>query len=129
VSKISRHQFRSDFELQIAKSLADNGVNFEYESVKLTYYPTPKTYPPDFYLPDSGIYVEAKGHFTPADRMKMLLVIRDNPLIDIRMLFLRANNRLNRASKTTYGRWCDKHNILWAEGRIPDEWIKERPHE
>lgn len=122
MSKPQRHKFRSDYELQVAKRLAENGVKFEYEAYKLTYYPKPKTYTPDFYLPDSEIYVEAKGFFSPADRQKMLLVIRDNPFLDIRMLFLRASNKLNRSSKTTYGSWCDRHGILWADGQIPQEW-------
>ena len=122
----TRHKFRSDYELQVAKRLAEAGVKYEYEAHKLTYYPKPKVYIPDFYLPESGIYVEAKGFFSPADRQKMLLVIKDNPLLDIRMLFLRASNKLNRSSKTTYGSWCDRHTILWADGFIPEEWFKEQ---
>lgn len=121
-----RHSFRSDYELQIAKNLAERGVKYEYEKHRLVYYPKPKTYTPDFYLPESEIYVEAKGFFSPSDRQKMLLVIRDNPFLDIRMLFLRASNKLNRSSKTTYGSWCDKHHILWADGQIPPEWLEKK---
>jgi len=121
-----RHRFRSDFELNIAKKLAEQGITFEYEKHKFTYYPKPKTYTPDFYLPASDIYVEAKGFFSPADRQKMLLVIRDNPFLDIRMLFLRASNKLNRSSKTTYGSWCDRHGIVWADGAIPTDWLEEK---
>lgn len=124
MSKPVRHKFRSDYELSVAKHLAENGVEFEYEKHKLVYYPKPKTYTPDFYLPKSGIYVEAKGFFSPADRQKMLLVIKDNPSLDIRMLFLRGSNKLNRTSKTTYGGWCDRHKIQWADGMIPEEWLK-----
>lgn len=122
----TRHKFRSDYELQVAKRLAEAGVKYEYEAHKLTYYPKPKVYIPDFYLPESDIYVEAKGFFSPADRQKMLLVIKDNPSLDIRMLFLRASNKLNRSSKTTYGSWCDRHTILWADGFIPEKWFKEQ---
>jgi len=122
----TRHKFRSDYELNIAKKLAERGVKFEYETQKLTYYPKPKVYIPDFYLPESDIYVEAKGFFKPSDRQKMLLVIRDNPMLDIRMLFLRASNKLNRSSKTTYGGWCNRYGILWADGFIPDEWLEKQ---
>lgn len=121
----TRHKFRSDYELSLAKGLAERGVKFEYEAHKLIYYPKPKTYTPDFYIPSSEIYIEAKGFFSPADRQKMLLVIRDNPSLDIRMVFLRASNKLNRSSKTTYGMWCDKHKILWADGTIPSEWLEK----
>ncbi len=65
-----------------------------------------------------------KGFFDFADRQKHLLVKEQNPDIDIRFLFVNANNKLNKSSKTTYGAWCDKHKILWAEKRIPNEWLK-----
>jgi len=126
MSKPVRHKFRSDYELSVAKYLAEQGIKYEYESAKLTYQPKPKTYTPDFYLPEQGIYVEAKGFFSPADRQKMLLVIKQNTSCDIRMLFLRASNKLNRSSKTTYGSWCDKHGILWADGQIPLEWLEKK---
>lgn len=126
MSKPQRHKFRSDYELSVAKYLAEQGVKFEYESQKLEYQPKPKIYTPDFYLPEQDIYVEAKGFFSPADRQKMLLVIKQNMFCDIRMLFLRASNKLNRSSKTTYGSWCDKHGILWADGTIPLEWLEKK---
>jgi len=118
-----RHKYRSDYELHVAKNLAERGVKFEYELHKLSYVPKPKTYTPDFYLPNQNIYVEAKGFFSPADRQKMLLVISQNSELDIRLLFLRASNKLNRSSSTTYGSWCDRHGILWADGQVPEEWI------
>ena len=126
MSKPQRHKFRSDYELSVAKYLAEQGVKFEYESRKLTYQPKPKVYTPDFYLPEQDIYIEAKGFFSPADRQKMLLVTKQNMFFDIRMLFLRASNKLNRSSKTTYGKWCDKHGILWADGTIPLEWLEKK---
>jgi predicted nuclease of restriction endonuclease-like RecB superfamily len=126
MSKPQRHKFRSDYELSVAKYLAEQGVKYEYESEKLSYQPKLKTYTPDFYLPEQDIYVEAKGFFSPADRQKMLLVIKQNMFCDIRMLFLRASNKLNRSSKTTYGSWCDKHGILWADKTIPLEWLEKK---
>jgi len=125
MSKPQRHKFRSDYELQVAKFLAERRVKFDYEKIKITYQPKPKTYVPDFYLPAQDIYVEAKGFFSPADRQKMLLVTNQNPELDIRMLFLRASNKLNRSSKTTYGSWCDRHGILWADNMIPLEWLEK----
>ena len=124
--KPQRHRFRSDYELSVAKFLAENGVNFEYEKHKISYTPKVRSYTPDFYLPEQDIYIEAKGFFSPADRTKMLLVISQNPTYDIRMLFLRANNKLNRSSKTTYSKWCERHDILWANNQIPPEWLGEK---
>lgn len=121
-----RHRFRSDYELSVARYLADNKVKFEYETHKISYVPKPKIYTPDFYLPEQDIYIEAKGFFSPADRQKMLLVVKQNPSLDIRMLFMRALNKLNRSSKTTYASWCDKQGILWADGQIPQEWLEKK---
>jgi len=126
MSKPKRHRFRSDYELSVAKNLAEKNVKFEYETKKISYQPKPRMYTPDFYLPEQDIYVEAKGFFSPADRQKMLLVIQQNMLLDIRMLFLRASNKLNRSSKTTYGSWCDRYGILWADGQIPLEWLEKK---
>jgi len=126
MSKPKRHRFRSDYELSVAKNLAEKNVKFEYETKKISYQPKPRMYTPDFYLPEQDIYVEAKGFFSPADRQKMLLVIQQNMFLDIRMLFLRASNKLNRSSKTTYGSWCDKYGILWADGQIPLEWLEKK---
>lgn len=126
MSKPKRHRFRSDYELSVAKNLAEKNVKFEYETKKLSYQPKLKMYTPDFYLPEQDIYVEAKGFFSPADRQKMLLVIQQNMFLDIRMLFLRASNKLNRSSKTTYGSWCDRYGILWADGQIPLEWLEKK---
>ena len=55
----------------------------------------------------------------------MLLVIAQHPELDIRMVFMRPNNKLNKNSRTTYAQWCDKNNIKWANKYIPTEWIKE----
>jgi predicted nuclease of restriction endonuclease-like RecB superfamily len=126
MSKPKRHRFRSDYELSVAKNLAEKNVKFEYETKKISYQPKPRMYTPDFYLPEQDIYVEAKGFFSPADRQKMLLVIQQNMFLDIRMLFLRASNKLNRSSKTTYGSWCDRYGILWADGQIPLEWLEKK---
>ena len=92
--------------------------------MKLTYVPKPSTYTPDFYIPETGIYVEAKGHLDKSDRMKMLLVKEQHPDLDIRFVFLRANNKIYKGSKTTYAQWATKHKFEWAEGSIPEEWCK-----
>lgn len=116
--------FRSTFELNLARSLSEKGVPYEYETTKLTYIPKPRTYTPDFYIPETNIYVEAKGHLDKGDRMKMLLVKEQYPDLDIRFVFLRANNKIYKGSKTTYADWATKHKFEWAEGSIPEEWCK-----
>ena len=121
---VKRSQFRSNFELSMAKSLARKSVPYEYESTRLTYVPKPRTYTPDFYLPDQKIFIEAKGYFDKGDRVKMQLVKEQYPDHDIRIVFLNSKNKIYRGSKTTYGMWADKHGFEWAEGAVPEEWLK-----
>ena len=117
--------YRSQFELNIARTLTENKVPFKYEETKFQYIPEPRNYTPDFYLEESGIFVEAKGHLTREDRVKMLLVKNQHPDIDIRFVFLRASNKIYKNSKTTYSAWCERHNFIWAEGSIPTDWCKK----
>ena len=121
---MKRLRFRSRFELHLAKGLADNKVKFEYESKKFLYIPKPRTYTPDFYLIESGIYIEAKGHLDKADRVKMALVKQQHKDLDIRFVFMNARNKIYKGSKTTYADWCNKHDFRWAEKSIPMEWFK-----
>ena len=121
---MKRLRFRSRFELQLAKGLADNKVKFEYESKKFLYVPKPRTYTPDFYLVESDIYIEAKGHLDKADRVKMALVKQQHKDLDIRFVFMNARNKIYKGSRTTYADWCNKHDFRWAEKSIPMEWFK-----
>ena len=119
-----RLKYRSKFELELAKKLGNNKVKFEYETKKFLYIPKPRTYTPDFYLPDTEIYIEAKGHLDKADRVKMALVKEQHKDLDIRFVFMNARNKIYKGSKTTYADWCNKHDFRWAEKAIPTEWYK-----
>ena len=115
------NRFRSKFEKRIAKN---SKKGWTYESLTLSWQPPIKKYTPDFILPN-GVIVEAKGHFNIQDRLKMLCVIAQHPEKDIRMLFMNANNKISKKSKTSYGGWCDNNGIKWAEGSyIPNDWYK-----
>ena len=101
-SSAQKAGYRSAFELNLAKSLANNNVSFEYESEKLSYVPKPRVYTPDFYLPDHSVYIEAKGHFDKGDRVKMQLIKEQYPDLDIRIVFLNARNKIYKGSKTIW---------------------------
>jgi hypothetical protein len=124
-AQMKRSKYRSQFELHLAKSLAQNKVKFEYESKKFIYIPKPRTYTPDFYIVESDIYVEAKGHLDKADRVKMALVKQQHKDLDIRFVFMNARNKIYKGSRTTYADWCNKHDFRWAEKSIPVEWFKK----
>ena len=123
---MKRKGFRSEFERGIALWLIKNNISYEYETMYLEYQPKIKRYTPDFYLSKQDIFVEAKGFWDLADRQKHLLVKEQNKKFDIRLLFVNARNKLNKSSKTTYGEWCDKHDILWAEKTIPKKWLMKK---
>jgi len=80
------------------------------------------TYTPDFILPN-GIIIEAKGVWTVEDRKKHLLVREQHPHLDIRLVFMNASNKIRKGSDTTYARWCEKKNIIYANKTIPKSWL------
>jgi hypothetical protein len=114
-------KYRSGFEQTLANQLQRSGVAFEYETVKLEYQKI-ATYTPDFILPN-GIIIEAKGVWTVEDRTKHLLVRQQHPHLDIRLVFMNAFNKIRKGSNTTYARWCEKKNILYANKTIPKSWL------
>tara|TARA_R100001129_G_C5224483_1_gene220650 strand:+ start:118 stop:552 length:435 start_codon:yes stop_codon:yes gene_type:complete len=115
-------KFRSNLEKNIANLLEGLGVSYQYESEKLS-YTIEHNYTPDFVLPNY-VYLEAKGYWDAADRRKLLAVKRDNPDIDLRMVFQSPYNTISKKSKTTYAKWCDKHDIPWTSYTdIPIEWL------
>ena len=115
-------KFRSKLEERIATLLQQLGVSYEYESTQIP-YTIQHHYRPDFMLPNH-VYLEAKGYWDPADRRKILAVKKDNPYIDLRMVFQSPYNKISKKSKTTYAQWCEKHDIPWASFHdIPLEWL------
>lgn len=118
-------RYRSGLEKRTAKFLQKHKVKFEYETLKIPWQPSVKTYTPDFILPN-GIIIETKGRFLPSDRMKHLMVKEQHPDYDIRFVFSNPNAKLLKGSKTTYADWCEKHGFLYAKEIIPFSWIKEK---
>jgi len=116
--------YRSGFEATLANQLKRGGVSFQYETLQLEYTKT-ATYTPDFILPN-GIIIEAKGVWTVEDRTKHLLVRKQHPHLDIRMVFMQASNKINKRSKTTYAMWCEKKGIKYANKVIPKSWLSQK---
>jgi predicted nuclease of restriction endonuclease-like RecB superfamily len=115
-------KFRSKFEESIANLLEGLGVSYEYESTKVP-YTIQHNYNPDFALPNH-VYLEAKGYWDPKDRRKVLAVKRDNPDLDLRMVFQSPFNKISKKSKTTYAQWCERHDIPWTSYHdIPLDWL------
>lgn len=119
------HGYRSGLEDKVVDQLRSEGIDPKYEKVKLAYRVEKNCiYSPDFPL-TPNLYIETKGRFQTADRMKMLLVKAQHPDIEFRFVFSNSRSRISKASKTTYGAWCDKNGFKYADKLIPQEWIQE----
>ena len=122
MSKKKTSKFRSKLEERVAILLEELGVTYEYESTRVP-YTIQHHYYPDFVLPNYT-YLETKGYWDAADRRKILAVKKDNPDIDIRMIFQAPFNTISKRSKTTYAQWCERHGIPWcAFHTIPLDWL------
>lgn len=118
--------FRSGLEDKVSKQLEGKGIKFDYELWKIPYVvpASNHVYTPDFLLPN-GIFIETKGLWESDDRMKHLLIREQFPELDIRLVFSSSRTKLYKGSPTSYGAWCEKHGILFADKLIPVEWLKE----
>ena len=115
-------KFRSGLEKDVANLLTELGVTYEYESTKIAYQIS-HNYCPDFVLPN-GTVLECKGYWDANDRRKVKAVKDQNPDLDLRMIFQAPYNKISKKSKTTYAKWCERHEILWtAWHNIPMEWL------
>lgn len=119
----SSPKYRSKLEGVVARQLSGSTA-FQYEGIKLAYeVQEMRHYVPDFILPN-GIYIEVKGYLRSEDRKKMILVKKQHPDIDLRLIFQRASNRIYKKSKTTYADWARKHGFIYSDnGRVPREWL------
>ena len=122
-----KHGYRSGFEHKVSDQLKENKIKFEYETTVIPYIKpeTNHTYTIEFTLPN-GILVETKGRWVPEDRKKHLLIKKQHPELDIRIVFMSGKTKIRKGSKTTYGMFCDKHGIIWAEKEIPKSWFSEK---
>jgi len=111
-------------------NLTARSIRYVYESVRVFFTPPVKTRHKtwDWLInnPSGKMWVaETKGYWEPKVRLAETEAIKQNPEVDVRYIFQRANTPIRKGSKTTYAIWCDKHDILWAEGTIPDAWLEE----
>ena len=132
---------RSNFETKVAAELDRMGIPYEYETHTLEYWKPVRTgrcfdckskevfakhiYNPDFWLPDHGFYIEAKGKFGQMDRMKMRLVKQYHPDENIRMVFMRDNLIGKKAvTRTRYTEYAEKYGMPALVLENLEEWFK-----
>ena len=118
------YRFEAEVIQALAALLEPLEAAFSYEAFSIPYErPARKThYKPDIQL-SNGVIIEVKGEFSTTDRQKHLLIKQQHPALDIRFVFQNSRRRISRQSKTTYALWCDTHGFLYADKRIPPEWL------
>lgn len=124
------NRYRSGLERQVAAQLDRLDLPFEYETQRVEYVrpAKPSRYTPDFVITTGSgkvIYIETKGRFDIDDRAKHRLIREQHPELDIRFVFSNSKNKISKTSKTTYADWCERYEFLFADKRIPQEWINE----
>ena len=118
-----RHgKYRSGAEKEVGDHLALLGISALYEAAKLTYTQS-RRYTPDFTI--NGNHIEVKGWWPPADRAKLLAVIRQNPSARILVALENPNMTISRKSKTSYAQWCYKNGIRWSPIPIPPDLLAQ----
>lgn len=108
---------RNKFELRTERQLKRSRVRFKYEAEKIPYVLC-RHYIPDFILETKTgkVYIECKGYLRPEHKSKMCAVKKQNPQLDIRILFY--------AEKRQYIKWAQKNGFRYAVGTIPEEWLQ-----
>ena len=88
-------KYRSGLEEKVANLLEGLGVTYEYESKRVP-YTIQHNYCPDFVLPNH-VHLETKGYWDAADRRKIKAVKKDNPDLDLRMVFQSPFNKISKS--------------------------------
>lgn len=124
------HGWRSGFEEAFAADLDALGATYAYEEETLEFEEPAKQrkYTPDFTVrtrSGNKIYIETKGRWVTADRLKMALVLQQHRDKDIRIVFQRPTTRISKTSKTTYAQYAERIGLRWSSRRAWQAWLNE----
>lgn len=134
--KVGKRTLKNAFELEIYKGLKNllhPKAKLEYETEKIP-YTIEHVYEPDFPItrPDgTKLYIEAKGNgraWTSQVQRKMLEVRRQNPELDIRIIFYSDGSMGQRRKNGSFKRqsdWATEHGFKFSIRKIPKEWLDE----
>jgi len=115
--------YKSGLEDAMAVICEREGLKVGYETKVLPYIiPESKhRYTPDWEVSPTA-FIETKGIFDATDRKKAILIREQHPDITILYVFSR-NQKLSKMSETTYGDWCDKHDLPWCVFSNKEVWL------
>lgn len=113
-----KKKLKNRFEKKLDAQLKKSKRKYVYEKVKIPYTISGLYYPDWIVYHNSGdgfFLIEAKGHFRPEAKRKMVAVKQQHPELDIRIVFYSANKK--------YIKWAEKYGFPYAIGDIPEEWL------
>ena len=126
-----KYGYKSGLEHTVAEWIQGTEYDLNYET-EIIHYIVPERkakYTPDFVFTKKDgnlMYIETKGRWTSADRLKMKHVLQSNPGADIRLVFQTPTQKISKNSKTTYENYAEKLGIKHIAKRdIPAEWLLE----
>jgi len=121
-NKKPRGKYKSGLEAAFAKKAAKQLLPCIYEPDRFKYI-IQSHYTPDFKIREN-VYIETKGYFSASNRSRLLAFLEQYPQVTIYLVFQRPQNFINKNSDTTYGEWCSKHGIPWADINkpLPKRW-------
>lgn len=126
-----KYGYKSGLEHTVAEWIQSTEYDLNYET-EIIHYIVPERqakYTPDFVFTKKDgnlMYIETKGRWTSADRLKMKHVLQSNPGADIRLVFQTPTQKISKNSKTTYENYAEKLGIKYIAKRdIPAEWLLE----
>jgi hypothetical protein len=126
-----KYGYKSGLEHTVAEWIQSTEYDLNYET-EIIHYIVPERkakYTPDFVFTKKDgnlMYIETKGRWTSADRLKMKHVLQSNPGADIRLVFQTPTQKISKNSKTTYENYAEKLGIKHIAKRdIPAEWLLE----
>lgn len=128
-----QNRYRNKFEQNTGDKLDELGIDFGYETERLPYVVEGK-YIPDFIITTrsgSKVYIETKGNgrsFDGPAKRKMLAVKKQNPSIDLRVVFYSDGKCGPKRKDGTFMRqsdWAIKHGFQYAIRDIPESWLSE----
>ena len=126
-----KYGYKSGLEHTVAEWIKSTEYDLNYETEIINYIvPERKAkYTPDLVFTKKDgtfMYIETKGRWTSADRLKMKHVLQSNPGVDIRLVFQTPTQKISKNSKTTYESYAEKLGIKHIAKRdIPAEWLTE----
>lgn len=124
--------YRNKFERDTGEYLSGRSVEFSYESERIP-YTVSGNYVPDFIVrkhDGSKLYIETKGNgrsFDGPARRKLLAVKKQNPELDIRIVFYSDGKCGPKRKDGTFMRqsdWAARHGFQFAIKVIPESWLE-----